>query len=185
MTAAFPDAELATSRTCDPKDRRLAAAVRANAGAIVTFNTSDFPNHSVEPFALEVVHPDTFLLDLLDSHLGWSSENSLDRRRPTGEPRRRCRRSSTYSIEPGCRPSPTRSDAEQRDRPAVRAETVDALARTLPGTTELPWVTTGPHSSLGWRSQAWPFSIGSARRQDRADCRPRPRSAAGSASRFG
>lgn len=73
MTAAFPDAEVAGYQslfeglTCDPKDRHvLAAAVRANAGAIVTFNTSDFPNHSVEPFALEVVHPDTFLLDLLD-----------------------------------------------------------------------------------------------------------------------
>lgn len=73
MAAAFPDAEVTGYRplidelTCDPKDRHvLAAAVRAAAGAIVTFNTDDFPDHSVEAFELEVIHPDTFLLDLLD-----------------------------------------------------------------------------------------------------------------------
>lgn len=71
--AAFPDAEVTGHRslidgqTCDPKDRHvLAAAVRANAGAIVTFNTTDFPDHSVEQYAIEVIHPDTFLLDLPD-----------------------------------------------------------------------------------------------------------------------
>jgi predicted nucleic acid-binding protein len=73
MTAAFPDAEvtgyqpLIDGLTCDPKDRHvLAAAVRANAGAIVTFNTTDFPDDSIRPYAIEVIHPDTFLLDLLD-----------------------------------------------------------------------------------------------------------------------
>jgi predicted nucleic acid-binding protein len=73
MTAAFPDAEVTGYRslidglTCDPKDRHvLAAAVRADAGAIVTFNTTDFPNQSIDPFELEVIHPDTFLLDQLD-----------------------------------------------------------------------------------------------------------------------
>ena len=73
MSTAFPDAEvtgyqpLLDELTCDPKDRHvLAAAVRAAAGAIVTFNTDDFPDHSVEEFDLEVIHPDTFLLDLLD-----------------------------------------------------------------------------------------------------------------------
>lgn len=73
MTAAFPEAEvtgyqsLIDGLTCDPKDRHvLAAAVRADAGAIITFNTTDFPDHSIEPFELEVIHPDTFLLDQLD-----------------------------------------------------------------------------------------------------------------------
>lgn len=73
MATAFPDAEvtghlsLIDGLTCDPKDRHvLAAAVRANAGAIVTFNTTDFPDDSIEPFAIEVIHPDTFLLDQLD-----------------------------------------------------------------------------------------------------------------------
>lgn len=73
MTAAFPDAEVTGHRslieglTCDPRDRHvLAAAVRADAGAIVTFNTTDFPDHSVEDYKIEVIDPDTFLLDLLD-----------------------------------------------------------------------------------------------------------------------
>ncbi len=73
MATAFPDAEVTGHRalidglTCDPKDRHvLAAAVRADAGAIVTFNTTDFPDHSVEDYEIEVIDPDTFLLDLLD-----------------------------------------------------------------------------------------------------------------------
>lgn len=31
-----------------------------------TFNTDDFPDHNVGEFDLEVIHPDAFLLDLLD-----------------------------------------------------------------------------------------------------------------------
>ena len=73
MGRAFPDAEvtgyssLIEGLTCDPKDRHvLAAAVRANASGIVTFNLDDFPAASVESFEIEVIHPDTFLLDQLD-----------------------------------------------------------------------------------------------------------------------
>lgn len=73
MRRAFPDAEVTGYRslvgamTCDPKDRHvLAAAVRADAAAIVTFNTDDFPTESVDPFEVDVIHPDRFLLDLLD-----------------------------------------------------------------------------------------------------------------------
>ena len=73
MRSAFPDAEVTGYRSlvdglsCDPKDRHvLAAAVRADAAAIVTFNTGDFPSASIEPFELEVIDPDDFLLDLLD-----------------------------------------------------------------------------------------------------------------------
>ena len=73
MHRAFPDAEvtgyqsLIESLTCDPKDRHvLAAAVRADAAAIVTFNTRDFPPASVADFEIEITHPDTFLLDQLD-----------------------------------------------------------------------------------------------------------------------
>ena len=45
---------------CDPKDRHvLAAAVRANSGAIITFNTIDFPDHSTDPYAIEIIDPDT------------------------------------------------------------------------------------------------------------------------------
>lgn len=73
MQKTFPDASvhgyqpLAPAMTCDPKDRHvLAAAVRADAGAIVTFNIGDFLAESVDPFAVDVIHPDEFLLDLLD-----------------------------------------------------------------------------------------------------------------------
>ncbi len=51
----------------DEDDRHvLAAAVRGHAAAIVTFNTADFPPESVEPFQMEAIHPDDFLLDQLD-----------------------------------------------------------------------------------------------------------------------
>ncbi len=72
MRKAFPDSEvqgyevLIDAMECDPKDRHvLAAAVRSDAAALVTFNTSDFPAESAEQFAIEVVEPDEFLLDLL------------------------------------------------------------------------------------------------------------------------
>ena len=73
MRRAFPDSEvtgyrpLVNSMTCDPKDRHvLAAAVRSNAAAVVTFNVDDFPATSTDPFEVDIVHPDDFLLDLLD-----------------------------------------------------------------------------------------------------------------------
>jgi predicted nucleic acid-binding protein len=73
MGTAFPAAEvqgyesLIDGLTCDPKDRHvLAAAVRSGAGAVVTFNSSDFPASSLDPFDIEALTPDVFLLDLLD-----------------------------------------------------------------------------------------------------------------------
>lgn len=73
MKEFFPDAmvsgyeALTETMTCDPKDRHvLAAAVRAKADILVTFNVKDFPDQSLEPFDVEVVHPDDFLLDQLD-----------------------------------------------------------------------------------------------------------------------
>ncbi len=73
MGIAFPGARitghgpLVDTMTNDPKDRHvLAAAVHAVAGAIVTFNLSDFPAHATDPFEIDVIHPDAFLLDLLD-----------------------------------------------------------------------------------------------------------------------
>lgn len=73
MRFAFPEAvvtghlPLINSLECHPKDRHvLAAAVRSDAGALVTFNISDFPPTSVDPFAIDVLHPSEFLLDLLD-----------------------------------------------------------------------------------------------------------------------
>jgi predicted nucleic acid-binding protein len=81
MTRAFPDAmvtgyeSLIDGMTNDPKDRHvLAAAVRANAEVLVTFNLSDFPEPALKPYDVAAVHPDEFLLDQLDLYPGLTVE---------------------------------------------------------------------------------------------------------------
>lgn len=50
----------------DPNDRHVvAAAVRAGAQSIVTFNLKDFPAEQL-PTDIEALHPDEFVSDLLD-----------------------------------------------------------------------------------------------------------------------
>lgn len=73
MQRAFPDAQiqghdsLIEAMTNHPKDRHvLAAAVRANADLIVTFNLKDFPAESLKPYDIKAVHPDVFLCDQFD-----------------------------------------------------------------------------------------------------------------------
>ncbi|MBB5854219.1 PIN domain-containing protein [Amycolatopsis umgeniensis] len=73
MRSAFPDARvtgyepLIPAMTNHPKDRRvLAAAARADAAVIVTANLKDFPVAALEPYRIDAVHPDDFLLDQLD-----------------------------------------------------------------------------------------------------------------------
>jgi len=51
----------------DRDDRHvLAAAIAGDAQSIVTFNLKDFPAHQLEPHHVDAIHPDSFLLDLLD-----------------------------------------------------------------------------------------------------------------------
>jgi predicted nucleic acid-binding protein len=51
----------------DPDDRHVvAAAIRANAQAIVTFNLRDFPDHVLARYDVEAKHPDEFVLDSID-----------------------------------------------------------------------------------------------------------------------
>ena len=46
----------------DPDDRHvLAAAIKVNADAIVTFNLKDFPTEYLQQFGIDVVHPDDFI----------------------------------------------------------------------------------------------------------------------------
>lgn len=75
MTAAFDCAEvpgaaidrLEPAMTNHPKDRHvLAAAVASEAQAIVTLNLEDFPRDACEPFAIEPLHPDVFLLQVYE-----------------------------------------------------------------------------------------------------------------------
>ncbi len=58
--------DLIPSMTCDEKDRHvLAAAVRGGVDQIVTADIDDFPAKAVDPYGIEVVPPDEFLLNLL------------------------------------------------------------------------------------------------------------------------
>ena len=75
MTAAFPDAdvdvelvELPALEPVDAKDRHVVAtAIAAHADAIVTFNVKDFAaDHLQERLQIEVIHPDDFIMDLID-----------------------------------------------------------------------------------------------------------------------
>lgn len=74
----------------DPDDRHvLAAAIRANAQAIVTFNLRDFPDHILERYDVEPKHPDEFVLDSIDIAVGavvrWGAPaDGCSGRKPSG-----------------------------------------------------------------------------------------------------
>lgn len=78
MNAAVPDClvtgyeDLIASLTLpDPDDRHvLAAAIRADAEVIVTFNLKDFPKAVLAGYDMEAQHPDDFLGSLLDAASG-------------------------------------------------------------------------------------------------------------------
>ena len=51
----------------DSEDRHvLAAAIHAQADLIVTFNLKDFPSSILSTHKLEAIHPDEFILELID-----------------------------------------------------------------------------------------------------------------------
>lgn len=51
----------------DPDDRHvLAAAIKAGASVIVTFNEKDFPAAALDPYGIEAQHPDDFLVYQFD-----------------------------------------------------------------------------------------------------------------------
>jgi hypothetical protein len=75
MNTAFPDAEVVTDLSepdiLDPvhtKDRHVVVtAIATQADAIVTFNIADFAAaHLKEHLQIEVIHPDDFIMDLVD-----------------------------------------------------------------------------------------------------------------------
>lgn len=71
MELAFPDAmvdrkayeSLLPAMANHPKDRHvLAACIAGRADVLVTYNLSDFPKESFDPYGVEVQHPDVFLV---------------------------------------------------------------------------------------------------------------------------
>jgi hypothetical protein len=51
----------------DPNDRHvLAAAIHCSASVIVTFNLADFPHTALQPYAIEAIHPDPFIVRLIE-----------------------------------------------------------------------------------------------------------------------
>jgi len=77
VTRAFPEASvtgyelLLPVLTNDEKDRHvLAAAIKGGAALIVTFNLRDFPPVALAPWAVEVRHPQDYLLTLYSMNPG-------------------------------------------------------------------------------------------------------------------
>lgn len=55
----------------DPDDRHVvAAAIKCNADAIVTFNLKDFPQDILSKFEIEAIHPDDFICYQIDLSSG-------------------------------------------------------------------------------------------------------------------
>jgi predicted nucleic acid-binding protein len=78
MNKAFPDAEVGDYASLvkglllpDKDDRHvLAAAIRSRADVIITFNLKDFPAKELSKFDVEAVHPDQFIISLIDLNQG-------------------------------------------------------------------------------------------------------------------
>jgi predicted nucleic acid-binding protein len=74
MNMHFPDAriehfeEIETSlHLPDPADNHvLAAAIKSKADVIVTNNIGDFPSEYISRFDIEIIDPDTFILNIID-----------------------------------------------------------------------------------------------------------------------
>jgi len=58
---------LVETMTCHKKDRHvLAVAVVGKTDVIVTYNHGDFPKSSLEPYRIQTLDPDDFVLDVID-----------------------------------------------------------------------------------------------------------------------
>jgi predicted nucleic acid-binding protein len=76
MANAFPTASVEnfqslakTLRCPDPNDNHvLAAAIVGGAGALVTFNSKDFPQNLFENYGIDLLHPDDFLRNQYTLH---------------------------------------------------------------------------------------------------------------------
>lgn len=71
----------------DSNDRHVvAAAIHTRAEAIVTFNLKDFPDNALDKFNLKAIHPDEFIMDLMDLHIGTVIEAARTHRQSLKNP---------------------------------------------------------------------------------------------------
>jgi PIN domain len=71
----------------DADDRHvLAAAVRCQAGVIVTYNLKHFPEDALAPYGIEAQHPDQFVSHLFDIDAGAVCAAVRDQRRSLKNP---------------------------------------------------------------------------------------------------
>jgi len=88
MNRALPDAlvtgfepMIAGLSLPDVDDRHVvAAAMKCNAEVIVTFNLKDFPPESLDALEIEAMHPDEFILDLIDLNLALVLQSARTQR---------------------------------------------------------------------------------------------------------
>ncbi|MDW8844665.1 PIN domain-containing protein [Erwinia sp. MMLR14_017] len=88
MNRALPDAlvtgfepMIAGLSLPDADDRHVvAAAIKCNAEVIVTFNLKDFPPESLDALDIEAMHPDEFILDLIDLNLALVLQSARTQR---------------------------------------------------------------------------------------------------------
>jgi predicted nucleic acid-binding protein len=71
----------------DPDDRHvLAAAIRCQAGVIVTYNLKHFPEQALASYGIEAQHPDEFVTHLFDLDLGAVCAAVRDQRKSLRNP---------------------------------------------------------------------------------------------------
>ena len=113
--------------TNDEKDRHvLATAVVAGAEHIITSNLGDFPSDATQPHGVEAVHPDGFLLAMLDLDAAlvlWVLERqAADLKEPAAYPRRAPRRSCCDGAELRRPRAPGLGGVRQLDLPSPAQE---------------------------------------------------------------
>ena len=71
----------------DPEDRHvLSAAIRAQAGVIVTYNIRHFPEDVLDSYGIETQHPDEFVTHLYDLAPGAVCQAVRNQRRALKNP---------------------------------------------------------------------------------------------------
>jgi hypothetical protein len=109
----------------DSDDRHvLAAAIRAGADVIVTYNLSDFPAETLADFDIEALHPDDFLVRLLDLAPGILRRCEAAAREPA-QPAHDCPGASCHSGKSGAYP-------RGRSPPPVRGPAMTVICAVGP-----------------------------------------------------